>query len=366
MFIMEQNKDNNRLNVSFLAIDQFVEDNIVKPVEKEYKGKDFISWGEYNDYPDYLKSLYDNVATLKSIIDGLTDYICGDAINVSSEMYGDSINKRGDTLADIIRYISKDLVTYGGFALNIIRNKMGGIAEIYYLDFRRVRSNKKGDKFYYSEDWGKSAGRVKYIEYNSFFAEEKHASSIFYYKNEVNNVYPRPMYGAATIACEIQKKINQFHLNNVNNNFSGSYIVNFNSGQPTDEQKEELEDEFYEKFTGVENAGRPMLCFNNSKVNETTVTKVETTDFADKYNALADRSRQEIFTAFRATPNLFGIPTETTGFSQQEYDEAFKLFNRTTVKPLQDVIKKAFVKIFEKDDLITIVPFSISFDENDK
>lgn len=361
---MEQNnKQERKFNVSFLAIDQYVEDNIVKPVEREYKGKEFISWGEYNDYPDYLYNLYNNVAVLKSIIDGLTDYICGNKIEINLELYNTLVNSKGQTLEDIIRYIAKDLVTYGGFALNIVKNKLNTIAGIYYLDFRRVRSNKKGDKFYYSEDWEKSAGRVKYIEYNSFFSDEQSPNTIFYYKNEVNSVYPRPLYGAATISCEIQKKINQFHLNNVTNNFSGSYIVNFNSGQPTDEQKEEIEDEFYEKFTGVENAGRPMLCFNNTRANETTVTKVETTDFADKYNALSDRSRQEIFTAFRATPNLFGIPTETTGFSQQEYDEAFNLFNRTTVKPLQDVIKKAFDKIFDKENVITIVPFSINFDE---
>lgn len=359
--MMEQNNE-NKVKVSFYAIDPFVVDNIVKPIEKENHGRDFISWGEYNDYPEYLQSLYSNVAVLKSVIDGLTDYITGNDIKINLPLYDKPINNKGEKIQDIIKYIAKDLVKYGGFSLNIVRNKLGTIAEIYYLDFKKVRSNKKGTKFYYAEDWGKSAGRVKYVEYNSFFADEKFANSIFYYKNDINSVYPTPLYGAATIACEIQKKINQYHLNNVNNNFSGSYIVNFNSGQPSDEQKEEIENDFYEKFTGVENAGRPMLCFNNSKVQETTVTKVESTDFADKYNALADRSRQEIFTAFRATPNLFGIPTETTGFSQQEYDEAFKLFNRTTVKPLQDTIKGCFDKIFETENSISIIPFTINFE----
>jgi len=360
--MQENNENKKQVCVSFYAIDQYIEDNIVKPTEKEISGKDFIAWGDHNDYPYYLQNLYDNCATLKSVIDGLSDYICGDEIIVNSEIYSNTINSRGETLADIIRYIAKDLSKFGGFSLNIVRNKLGGIAEIYYLDFKKVRSNKKGTKFYYADDWGKSYGRVKFIEYPSFFDKENvYANSIFYFKNDVNSVYPTPIYSAATIACEIQKKINQYHLNNLNNNFSGNYIVNFNSGQPSDELKEEIENEFYDKFTGVENAGRPMLCFNNARQNETTITKIETSDFADKYSALADRSRQEIFTAFRATPNLFGIPTETTGFSEQEYAEAFKLFNRTTVKPLQDIIIKSFNKIFE-NDIINIKPFTINFD----
>ena len=99
--------------------------------------------------------------------------------------------------------------------MNVSKNKLGTIAEIYYLDFKRVRSNKEGTKFYYSTDWaGKSFGRVKYIEYDSFSSEEgkEKASTIFYYKNDINRVYPTPMYAAAVMACEIEKKMNEFHL----------------------------------------------------------------------------------------------------------------------------------------------------------
>ena len=85
-------------------------------------------------------------------------------------------------------------------------------------------------------------------------------------------------------------------------------------------------------------------------------------DFADRYEALHKRSREQIFTAFRATPNLFGLMTETTGFNEQEFAEAFKLYNRTVVKPIQKVIVDAFDKIFGVDGSITITPFNL---END-
>lgn len=353
------NKPNT--NVKFLAIDQFVESNIVAPTEVKVKDRSFISWGEMNNYPDYIEDLYQNVSTLHSIIDGTTDYVCGNGIKVNVTNFETQINSRGETMEDLVSWIAKDLVKYNGFALNIVKNRLGTPAEIYYLDFRKVRSNKEGTKFYYSSDWGKSFGRVKYTEYDSFCSDEgkNKPSTIFYYKNDINRTYPTPMYAAAVIACEIEKKMNEYHLNNISNSFSSNYIINFNNGRPSDEIQEEIEMEVYDKFCGVENSGRPMLSFNQNKDSETTVTKIDADSFIDKYNSLAERSQQEIFTSFRATPNLFGIPTKTTGFSEQEYNEAYKLYNSTVVRPMQKRIQKAMDKIFGMQNSITIVPFAI-------
>ena len=359
---IKDNNENTTLSVSFAAIGQYVESNIVLPTEIDSK-KGFVSWGKNNDYPNYILSLYDDVATLKSIIDGLTDYVIGDEIKVNFEQYKEQINKKGETLQDIFSRCAKDYCIYGGFALNVIKNRLGTVAEIYYLDFNRVRSNEDGTKFYYSKDWAKSFGRVKYLEYPAYSAENtEDASSIFYYSNQYNKVYPTPIYGASLISCEIEKAINEYHLNSIHNNFAGSYIVNFNGGKPSDEQKKEIEENFYEKYTGYENANRPVLCFNQGKAQETTITKIDSEDFGEKYESLSKRSKQELFTAFRAIPALFGIMTETTGFSEQEFKEAYKLFSKTMVQPIQNKLVDAFEKILGKD-CIEIVPFKIDWED---
>lgn len=348
-----------KTNIKLLAVDQFVESNIIEPTEIYVKDKGFVGWGELNNYPDYIEDLYQNVATLQSVINGTKDFVCGDGVECNVINFKDQINKRGETMEDLLEWVVMDLIKYNGFALNIIKNKLGTPAEIYYLDFKRVRSNKEGTKYYYSTDWGKSYGRVKYIEYDSFLNKDSGANTIFYFKNDKNKVYPTPIYAAAVISCEIEKKMNEYHLNNISNSFSSNYIINFNNGRPSDEIQEEIEMEVYDKFCGVENSGRPMLSFNDNKDSETTVTKIDADSFVDKYNALVERSQQEIFTAFRATPNLFGIPTKTTGFNEQEYSEAFKLYNKTVIKPLQKKILKSFDKIFGIRDSIKIIPFAM-------
>jgi len=349
---------NNQIQISFLAIDQFVEDNIIRPVEKEIKPGEMVYWGQDNSYPNYIEDLYLNVPTFKTIIDGCVDYICGNKIINNSPL---KVNKRGQNMTDIVKGISKDLVKFGGFALNVIKNQLGQVIEIYYIDFKKIRTNKENTKFYYTENWNKSYGRLKTTEIKNFYSDSN--STIYYYKNDVNYVYPIAPINAAVKSCEMERMITDYHYNNIVNGFNSSFIVNFNGGKPTDEQKSEIERNFYNKFMGPANASRPMLSFNNGKVQETTVTKIDKDDLDQKYTSLTDRTRQDIFTAFRCSPVLFGIEKENIGFNNQEYTEAYKLFNRTFIQPRQEVIKETFNTILGMDNAITIVPFSLDLIE---
>lgn len=350
-------------NLAFSALNPYLQENKVENVEKEVSGVDFIAWGTDNRYPDYLFSLYEDCTTLQTIINGTVDFSCGNDITCNVQSFSKTVNKNGDTIGDIIQRIVSDYLIFGGFSMQVIRNAIGEITELYWVDFTKIRSDKKNEVFFYSEDWCKSYGRVKYIKYPKFNPDDSNASSIFYYKgNKTRGTYPVPLYNAAITSCELEKKINEFHLNEISNNFLTSKIINFNSGIPDDDLKNEIERNINEKFSGAENAGRLLISFNANKDSETTITDIPMDDFADRYEALHKRSREQIFTAFRATPNLFGLMTETTGFNEQEFAEAFKLYNRTVVKPIQKVIVDTFDKIFGVDGSITIEPFNLEYD----
>lgn len=369
---MEQNSV--KKNVSFAAIDQSWEDNIVRPTEKVSSSKDIVEWGDGNSYPDYLLDLFNNVTTLRSIISGNIDFITGDNITIlplGDRFTNGIMNTRGDRINDIVRDLAKDYNLYGGFALQVIRDYTGEVAEIYYIDMRFLRSNKENNVFYYSEKWNKS-GRKDVIVYPAFMQnldwasldEEQrdgHASSILFVKNVHTQVYPAPIYAASIKACEIERNIDNYHLNAIENGFASSVIVNFNNGDPGDEIKEEIENEFNEKFAGHQNAGRILFCWNKDKVSATTITEMKTEDFGAKYEALSKHSRQQIFSSFRAIPLLFGLTSEvSTGFSTDEFEQSFKLYNRTQIRPAQRIIADAFDKIYGTTGVLTIKPFTIN------
>lgn len=373
----KQNKP-SRASFSFAAIDPYVDNKMILPVERFVSGKDLVEWGNRNAYPDYLLDLYNNVPTLRSIINGNIDFVAGDDVSIlplTDNLPNGLMNNRGDNIREQVKDIAKDYEIYGGFALQIIRNLIGMVAEVYYIDMRFLRTNKEGNVFYYCEDWSKS-GKKDVIVYPAYMPNlnwdtlddeqrNRNASSILYVKNVHTQVYPAPLYAASIKACEIERLIDDFHINSLQNQFVSSAIINFNNGDPGDEMKKEIEDAINEKFAGAANGGRIMLSFNKNKESATDIVEFEVKDFGERYKALSEHSRQQIFTAFRANPNLFGIPTEGNGFANEQYAESFKLYNRTQIQPVQRLIADTYDKIYATKGVLTIVPFSMDGETED-
>ena len=364
--------------MQFAAIDPYVETNIVAPTEKKAPGRDMIEWGTGNLYPQYIRELYGSVTTLRTIIEGNVDFVAGDQVrlNVSEDaphFAGGIMNKKGISIRDQIREDALDLNLLGGFALQVIRDRAGSIAEIYSVPVEWLRSNAENSVFYYCEKWDKRGPKdvivlpafMKDLDWAKLSDEEKkrHASSIFYVKATKRGTYPSPKFAAAVKACETERCIDDYHLNAINNGFEGSMIVNFNNGLADEQQQEEIEEDFNEKFAGHQNAGRIAFSWNPNKDAQTTLTVPPIKDFGERYRALADHCRQQVYCAFRAVPSLFGLPT-ASGFSTEEYESAFKLYNRTQIQPMQRTIIEAYEYLLGPG-ILTIVPFSLGGETED-
>lgn len=327
------------------------------PVMTEIKtsGRNYLNWGVDNKFPEYLWSMYLNSATLQSIINGTVDFITGNGIIVNG--LPEVINSDGETLEEVISKISLDYMIYGGFAFNIIENGEGNPNEIYWMNVGDCRLDEDETKIFYCNKWNKYG--VKPIEYPLFDPKKRQKSSVYYFKGHISRgVYPIPTYNGALAAIETSTEIGKFHLNNILNNMAPSAIISFNNGVPTDEEKKQIEKKMKDKFSGTENAGRFMLIFNNDKEHDVTITRLSEDNMDQKFQTLNSNTKQEIFTAFRAQPMLFGMLPDNTAFNKNEFLEAFELYNRCTVKPLQRDIKKAFKYIYGRD-VIEFIPFSL-------
>lgn len=362
-----------KASVRFAAIDKYVESNMVSPKETLLSGKDMVQWGDGDAYPDYLLELYKNVPTLQAIINGNVDFITGDEITITpltESLPAGKMNKSGDTIREQVRCIALDYEIYGGFALQVIRDLSGRVAEIHYLDMRFLRTNKECDVFYYCENWQRK-GKKDVVVYPAYMEipnwdaltdEEKNAnaSSVVFVKSTHTQVYPAPVYRAATKACEIERLIDDFHISDLNNHFVSSAIINFNNGDPGDQVKNEVERDVNDKFCGASNGGRIMLSWNPNKESATDIIEFKVEDFGERYKALSSHSRQQIFTSFRAIPILFGFTAETnTGFATDEFEQSFKLYNRTQIRPIQRLICDTYDWIYGQTGVLTITPFSL-------
>lgn len=354
-----------KIDLFLAALNPYQQTTMVENVEKKVTGKDFITWGENNGYPQFLYKLYSDCATLQSIINGTADYVVGDDVICNISQFATKVNNKGETIRDITQKIAMDYLIFGAFAIQVIRNMAGQVAEIYWLDVSKIRSDEKNEVFYYSDDWSKSYGRVKSLMYPKYGVNDTNATSIFYFKgNKSRTVYGQPVWAAAIKNANIDVAITDFHQNEIYNNFMGSKLISFNNGIPDDELKIEIERNLNEKFSGTGNAGRLMISFAQSKENAPEVINLATDDFDKRYETLEKRNKEQIFVAFRATPVLFGMVTESNGFATNEYRDSYKLFNKTMVQPMQKDIVDAFNKIFGVDNAIEIKPFTIDFEDD--
>lgn len=344
----------------------FIPQNIrseVSIIEKKTSGKEYVFYGEDNKFPEYLWDLYLKCSTLQSIINGTADFVSGNEVRINNPKFAESVNKEGDTIEDLYRKISVDCMIFGGFALQIIRNVKDELSEIYWVDFRKLRLNEDSNKVFYCDEWGKWGAKA--LEYEIFDPNKNQTNSIFYFKGHITRgIYPIPRYIGGLKSIETMIEIDNFHLNSILNNLTSSAIIEFNNGIPSEEEKREIENKIREKFTGTNNAGQFMLVFNDNKENGLTFQRLADDNQDKKFETLLKTTRDNIFITLRATPELFGMSTDGNGFSKEEYLQAFELYNKTMVIPMQKDINRAFEKIFGEKDVIVNVPFAIYEVEN--
>lgn len=330
----------------------------VIPVLKETKmtGKKWISYGEKNDFPAYLFDLYLRSTVLQSIIEGVIDYTVGAGVN--STNINPEINTDGETLEDLIKQILVDYMVTGGFALNVLRDAEDRISELYWVDIRNVRLSDDGKTAYYSDNingWG-----VKPEEIPVFDSKKPHKNSLFYYKGHISRgTYPIPRWSGAIMAVETSTEISKYHLSAILNNFSPSAIISFNNGVPDKATQDAIERKINKKFVGSENVNRFILSFSEGGENATTIQKLDSDDADQKFSTLKESIFEEIFIAFRCTPELFGMKKDGNGFNKQEYLEAYALFNKTMIQPLQKDIIRCFDKIYGYKDSITFNEYRV-------
>lgn len=352
---MKQNKKESNIDkLSFHVIPRNSRD-IPDVSEKKVSGKDYVFYGEDNAFPQYLWNLYLNSPIASGIINGTIDFVSGNEVSWTKSEY---VNRDNETITDLVRKISADYMIYGGFAVQILRNHLGEISELYWLDMQNIRLNEEETKIYYCKQWNKYGSKA--VVYEKFDPKEKQPNSVFYYKGHLSRgVYPVPTYKGALAAIETSTEIGKFHLNNILNNLTSSAIINFNNGVPTKEEQKEIERKVKDKFTGADNAGKFIVTFNDNKESAVTIERLGEDKMDEKFQTLSKSTTQSIFIAFRAYPELFGMSTEGNGFSLTEYEESFKLYNKSVVQPMQKTIVRSFETIFGEKDILTFIPFTL-------
>ena len=316
----------------------------------------YVFYGADNMLPNYLISRYHNCAIHKSIIMSKQNQVVGDGlysiINPTSTI--NFVNPK-ENIQDVYRECALDLVLFGGYSLNIVWSKdRKSIAEIYHLDFSRVRTGKidsesnEIETYYYSPDWG-NLRKFPPQDFPAFNQETKEPSQVIYFKDYSPNMtyYPEPDYFGAMMAIEIDVNVKVFHNNNLRNGMNPSLWINFNNGIPPEDEQRILTRALEEQFASANNAGRPVISFNESKELSPEIVQITTSANDSYYTALYQDIQTSILAGHRITSGeLFGITTPgALGVSRQQLQDSSEFFYKTVIMDYINQLLPTFNKV---------------------
>jgi len=326
------------------------------PTVKEVRNQEFVSYGDDNNYFQYLIDRYNGSPTNNAIINGISEMIYGKGLDATDS------NKKPDQYAqmvslfnaDCVRKVVYDLKLMGQCAIQVIyskdRTKIVSLEHIPVETLRAEKCNDKGEieAYFYHYDWAKykKSDEIKRIP---AFGTSKEGLEIMYIKPyRAGFKYYSPVdYQGGTQYAELEEEISNYHLNNIMNGLAPSMLINFNNGTPDPEQRELIERRIYEKFSGSSNAGKFILAFNDNAETAADIQPIQLSEAHNTYQFLSDESARKILVSHRCvSPMLLGIKDNTgLGNNADELKTATILMDNTVIRPFQRLLIENFDQI---------------------
>lgn len=349
--------ENNIISLNFSENDYVVP----VPLEKlQRDSSDMVPFGDDNMFPQQLLGLTERTPLVSSIIDKITKYVYGEGIN---DEYKDIIvDDKGTTFPELVYGVVNDYITFGAIAIQVRRNVYGDIKKLDRLRVERIRTNEDNDKLWYHKSWQKYAKpNLVYDAYAGLDAK-KQSDSILYFKNPSGrHIYGFAPYWSSLDDITTAMALAEYATNTVNNAFTPSAVITLCEGKPTEDEVKKVEKKLNEKFCGTKNNAKLLVCFADSKDTAPEVTPFQSQDVNAHYLSLKDQTRENILAAFSIDGILVGLHTNDGVFSQEAFEQSFKIFQKTEIQPIQQQIIKCFKKLGYD---IEFKPFKIDW-END-
>ena len=345
-----------------------------QPEYREKKGVGYIEFGDKNDYPNYLLSLYNKSAKHNAIVKGKVNYITGNGWAAKEDDFkAEEFIKNAnpyESLIDVTRKVSIDIEVFGGAYMEIVWSKIGGqIASICHIDYTKVRSNKDNTQ-YWIKDWNDRKAEAEVVlGYNKDLREGKQILYIKEYRPGLDT-YALPGYIGALNYIESDVEVSKHVLGNAQTGFSASKLITLPNGEPTPDEKRNIERRFTERFSGSDGK-KFILSFVQDIAKKPAVDDLGASDLTkEDFGRVDTMIQQNIFAGHQiTTPSLFGILVEGSLGTRSEIRDGYEVFKNTYVNDKQQYLEGIFNSLAEINGVTTeiyikpVEPINFEFSE---
>ena len=343
-------------NIHVIELSKYTTPQIV-----EKKNNDFVSYGNDNNYFQYLIDRYVGSTTNNAIIKGVSNQIFGkglDALDSARKpnQYAQMKSLINDSQLSKIVFDRKLL----GMAAMQITYAKGKVKSITHFPMETLRAAKIGDSgqietWFYHPKWEEYKKGDKLIEFKTFGFGNKKVNEIFVIKPYVSGYYyytPVDYVGALPYAL-LEEEIADYLINDTINGFSGAKVVNFNNGVPDKEKQQEVKNDVLRKLTGARGE-KVIVAFNNNAESKTTVEDLPLNNAPEHYKYLSDECRDKLIVSHGVTsPLLIGVREAGGGLGSNadEIKNSAIFFDNIVIKPYQNEITEALNDILAINDI---------------
>lgn len=325
------------------------------PTITESKGKDFVEYGEDNNYFQFLIDRYLYSNTNNAIITGVANMIYGKGIDAtdSNRKPNEYAQMKSIIKQGCLKKVALERKLLGMGAMQIGYEK-GQVKFVEHFPMNTLRAEKCNDKgeiesWYYHPNWDKYKKGDEIKRIPSFGFGNKKDVEIYVVKPYLSGYhYYTPIdYSGALPYAKLEEEIADYLINDVMNGFSGTKVINFNNNIPPEEKRQEVASDVKRKLTGSK-GDKVIVSFNASAENKTTVDDIPLNDAPAHYEYLATECFEKLIVGHRVTsPMLLGIRDTGGGLSNNsdEIETATRLFDNIVIRPYQIEIIEALDEI---------------------
>ena len=327
-----------------------------RPTITEERNKDWVSIGDNNDYYQSLIDAYMDSTRNNAVINGVVNEIYGKGLDAtdSAQKPDQYAQMRSLVKPHDLRNVCQDLKLLGEAAFQITYNgnKISAITHFPRETLRAEKMNDNGEvkNYFYSADWTKVDRNTKLKKFPVFGSGAQ--NEIFIIKRYVTGFYYYSPADYNTAYATLENEIACYLINDTQNGFSGTKVVNFNNGVPDREKQLAIKNDVMQKLTGSYGE-KVIVAFNNNAESKTTVEDIPLNDAPAHYTYLSEECSRKIMLTHRVTsPLLLGL-SSANGFSSNadEIQNASRLFNNVVIQPYQNLLIDSLDTILAVNDI---------------
>ena len=312
--------------------------------------RNIVEWGKTNLYPQELLEMYNYKGSSihKAIINKKQKMVSGNGFKPITDPQLQQFIKK-HKLEGEVKKASLDYELYNGYAFEIIWNKEGNdYASFKHIPFQKVRVGIEDEDlpfkhYWISTDW--SQYRSKREEYKPQYIRAynplvKTGRQLYYYceYNPEVEYYPIAGYSTTLNWISADFEISRFHLNQLRQGYQPSFILNFATGIPSEEEMDDYYKDFKRNYSGTENGGKIIITYSEGQDGKPELIPVQLNDSDERFLMLKDLITENIVLGHEIPVQLLLLVPGKLG-STDERIELLQDFQSTYIGPRQNNIE---------------------------